>query len=129
MQDAVGGVPERQRQLRSYEPFEEGQEQSCQCTFPGAGLSHQKQHELGFAACQLQKMIQRCQKGMEVYLIKDFSEAKHNTKDNNRKLDSSGMDIPDYAYERMAKCLLLESEDGKTTLLNSEEDGENRYAA
>ena len=72
---------------------------------------------------------------MEVYLIKDFSKAKHNTKDNNRKLDSSGMDIPDYAYERMAKCLLpirrayFESEDGKTTLLNLEEDGENGYAA
>ena len=67
-------------------------------------------------------------------MIKDFSKAKHNTKDNNRKLDSSGMDIPDYAYESMAKCLLLmrayfESEDGKTTLLNLEEDGENRYAA
>ena len=45
------------------------------------------------------------------------------------------MDIPDYAYERMAKCLLpimrayFESEDGKTTLLNLEEDGENRHAA
>lgn len=58
----------------------------------------------------------------EVYLIKDFSKAKHNTKSNKRKQDSSGMDIPDYAYERMAKCLLpimrsyFESNGGKKIL-------------
>lgn len=72
---------------------------------------------------------------MEVYLIKDFSKAKHNTKDNNRKLDSSGMDIPDYAYERMAKCLLpimrtyFESEDGKKVLRELNSDDNARYAA
>ena len=59
---------------------------------------------------------------MEVYLIKDFSKAKHNTKSNKRKQDGSGKDIPYYAYERMAKCLLpimrsyFESDDGKKML-------------
>ena len=72
---------------------------------------------------------------MEVYLIKNFSKAKHNTKDNNRKLDSSGMDIPDYAYERMAKCLLpimrvyFESEEGQAELKAWEEEPDPRHAA
>ena len=70
---------------------------------------------------------------MEVYLTKDFSEAKHNTKNNNQKLDGSGMDSPGYAYERMAKCLLpimrayFESEEGKALL--EESDDNERYAA
>ena len=42
----------------------------------------------------------------EEYLIKEFSKAKHNENNNNRELDSSGMDIPDYAYERLARCML-----------------------
>ena len=71
----------------------------------------------------------------EVYLIKDFSKVKHNTKDNKGKLDSSGMDIPDYAYERMAKCLLpimrtyFESEDGKKMLGEIENEDNLRRAA
>lgn len=72
---------------------------------------------------------------MEVYLIKDFSKAKHNTKSNNLKLDSSGMDIPGYAYERMAKCLLpimrtyFESEEGKRMLDAIEHEDNLRRAA
>ena len=63
VQDTVGGVPEGQGQLRSCEATEEGQEQRCQGTFPGAGLTQQEQYEFRFAACQLQEVIQRCQKG------------------------------------------------------------------
>ena len=72
---------------------------------------------------------------MEVYLIKDFSEAKHNMKNNARQLDSSGMDIPEYAYERMAKCLLpimrtyFESEEGKKMLGEIENEDNLRCAA
>ena len=67
-------------------------------------------------------------------MIKDFSKAKHNTK-NNRKLDSSRMEIPGYAYERMAKCLLpimrtyFESEEGKAMLCEMENEDELRRAA
>ena len=72
---------------------------------------------------------------MEVYLVKDFSKAKLNTNNNNRKLDSSGMDIPGYAYERMAKCLLpimrtyFESEAGKKLLDEIENEDNLRCAA
>lgn len=68
-------------------------------------------------------------------MIKDFSKAKHNTKSNNRKLESSGMDIPDYAYERMAKCLLpimrtyFESDGGKKMLDAIEHEDNLRRAA
>lgn len=68
-------------------------------------------------------------------MIKDFSNAQHNMKNNNRKLDSSGMDIPGYAYERMAKCLLpimrtyFESEEGKNVLGEIENEGNLRCAA
>ena len=71
----------------------------------------------------------------EVYLITDFSKAKHNTRNNHRKLDSSGMEIPGYAYERMAKCLLpimrsyFESEEGKAMLSEMENEDELRRAA
>ena len=63
IENAVGGIPKRQRQLRSREPSEERQEQSCQCTFTRAGLAHQKENELGFAPGALEKMIQRTEKG------------------------------------------------------------------
>ena len=72
---------------------------------------------------------------MEVYLIKDFSKVKHNAKNDNQKLDSSGMDIPDYAYERMAKCLLpimrsyFETEEGQAELEAWEEEPNPRHAA
>lgn len=68
-------------------------------------------------------------------MIKDFSKAKHNTKNNNRKRDSSGMDIPEYAYERMAKCLLpimrtyFETEEGQAELKAWEEESNPRRAA
>ena len=68
-------------------------------------------------------------------MIKDFSKAKHNLNSNKRKQDGSGMDIPDYAYERMAKCLLpimrtyFESEDGKKMLGEIENEDNLRRAA
>lgn len=59
----------------------------------------------------------------------------HNAKDDNQKPDSSGMDIPSYAYERMAKWLLptmrtyFESEEGKKILSEIEDAGNLRHAA
>lgn len=46
----------------------------------------------------------------------------NNLKAKKTQLESSGMDIPDYAIERMAKCLLpimcayFESEEGQAAL-------------
>ena len=36
----------------------------------------------------------------------NFPSKNRNHKDKKPQLESSGMDIPDYAIERMAKCLL-----------------------
>ena len=68
-------------------------------------------------------------------MIKDFSKVNHNAKGNNGELDSSGMDIPDYAYERMAKCLLpimrayFATEEGQAELKAWVEEVKPRSAA
>ncbi len=36
----------------------------------------------------------------------NFPSINRNPKDKKSQLESSGMDIPDYAIERMARCLL-----------------------
>ncbi len=63
MDDAVGGVLERQGQLCGCEASEEGQRQSCQGAFAGAGLADQKQNKLRLAFRLRQKMVQRRQEG------------------------------------------------------------------
>ena len=68
-------------------------------------------------------------------MITKFPKAKANTNSKNGELTSSGMDIPDYAYERMAKCLLpimrtyFESEAGKKVLGEIENEDNLRCAA
>lgn len=81
VEDTVGSVPERQRQLRSCEPSKEGQEQSCQCAFAGTGFTNQEQHKFWFAPGQLQEVIQRseeskCQKGQD-YLLRRGHHPKY----------------------------------------------------
>ncbi len=74
-------------------------------------------------------------KGREVYLVKNYSESNCNHKTEKSQLDSSGMDIPDYAFERMAKCLLplmrsyFEKEEGEAELDVWEDEGTRRFAA
>ena len=68
-------------------------------------------------------------------MITNFPKAKANTNSKNGRLTSSGMDIPDYAYERMAKRLLpimrtyFESEAGKKVLGEVENEDNLRCAA
>ena len=58
-----------------------------------------------------------------------------NPKSKKPNLESSGMNIPDYAIERMARCLLpimrtfFESEEGQAELKAWEEESNSRYAA
>lgn len=68
-------------------------------------------------------------------MINDFPSDNHNPKSKNPQLESSGMDIPDYAIERMARCLLpimrtyFESEEGQAELKAWEEEPNPRRAA
>ena len=55
MENAVGGVPERQRQLRCGKLSEERKHQSCQCTFSGAGFAYQEEYKLRFTSGKFQK--------------------------------------------------------------------------
>lgn len=63
MKNAVCGIPERQRQLRCCKLFEEREHQSCQCTFPGSGLTYQKQNELGFASGGFEEVVEGTEEG------------------------------------------------------------------
>ena len=69
------------------------------------------------------------------YLINEFPSNNRNPKSKKPQLESSGMNIPDYAIERMAKCLLpimrtyFESEEGQAVLKAWEEEPDPRHAA
>lgn len=74
-------------------------------------------------------------KGREVCLVKNYSGSNYNHKTKESQRDSSGMDIPDYAFERMAKCLLplmrtyFESSEGQEEISAIEEESRPRWAA
>ena len=64
-----------------------------------------------------------------------FPGNNRNPKSKKPHLESSGMNIPDYAIERMARCLLpimrtyFESEEGQAELKAWEEESNPRCAA
>lgn len=68
-------------------------------------------------------------------MINEFPSNNRNPKSKNPQLESSGMNIPDYAIERMARCLLpimrtyFESEEGQAELKAWEEESNPRRAA
>ena len=68
-------------------------------------------------------------------MINEFPSSNRNPKSKKPKLESSGMNIPDYAIERMARCLLpimrtyFESEEGQAELKAWEEEPDPRRAA
>ena len=68
-------------------------------------------------------------------MINEFPSNNRNPKSKKPQLESSGMNIPDYAIERMARCLLpimrtyFESEEGQAELKAWEEDSDLRRAA
>ena len=68
-------------------------------------------------------------------MINEFPSNNPNPKSKKPKLESSGMNIPDYAIERMARCLLpimrtyFESEEGQAELKTWEEEPDPRCAA
>lgn len=67
-------------------------------------------------------------------MTNDFPGNNHNPKSKKPQLESSGMDIPDYAIERMAKCLLplmrsyFEKEEGEAEV-DAWENESNRKLA
>lgn len=68
-------------------------------------------------------------------MTNEFPSNNRNPKNKKPKLESSGMNIPDYAIERMARCLLpimrtyFESEEGQAELKAWEEESNHRHAA
>ena len=64
MDDTVGSIPKRQRQLRCCKPSEEGQHQSCQSAFAGACLAHKKEDKLGNTSTTAQKFNQRTEENV-----------------------------------------------------------------
>lgn len=68
-------------------------------------------------------------------MINDFPGKNRTPKSKKPQLESSGMNIPDYAIERMARCLLpimrtyFESEEGQAELKAWEEESNPRQAA
>lgn len=68
-------------------------------------------------------------------MINEFPSNNPNLKSKKPKQESSGMNIPDYAIERMARCLLpimrtyFESEEGQAELKTWEEEPDPRCAA
>ena len=68
-------------------------------------------------------------------MINEFTGNNRNSKSKKPQLESSGMNIPDYAIERMARCLLpimrtyFESEEGQAELKAWEEESDPRHAA
>ena len=65
----------------------------------------------------------------------EFPSNNRSPKNKKLQLESSGMNIPDYAIERMARCLLpimrtyFESEEGQAELKAWEEEPDPRCAA
>lgn len=68
-------------------------------------------------------------------MINEFPSNNRNPKRKKPQPESSGMNIPDYAIERMARCLLpimrtyFESEEGQAELKAWEEEANLRRAA
>ena len=68
-------------------------------------------------------------------MTNEFPSNNRNPKSKKPRQESSGMKIPDYAIERMARCLLpimrtyFESEEGQTELKAWEEESNPRHAA
>ena len=68
-------------------------------------------------------------------MTNEFPSNNRNPKSKKPKLESSGMNIPDYAIERMARCMLpimrayFESEEGQAELKAWEEEPDLRRAA
>ena len=68
-------------------------------------------------------------------MINEFPGNNRNPKSKKPQLESSGMNIPDYAIERMARCLLpimrtyFESEEGQAELKVWEEESNPRRVA
>lgn len=68
-------------------------------------------------------------------MTNEFPSNNRKTKSKKPQLESCGMNIPDYAIERMARCLLpimrtyFESEEGTAELKAWEEESNSRRAA
>ena len=68
-------------------------------------------------------------------MINEFPSNNRNPKSKKPQLENSGMNIPDYAIERMARCLLpimrtyFESEEGQAELKAWDEENNPRRAA
>jgi len=63
VEDAVGRILKRKRQLRCRESSEEGQHQSCERAFARTGLADQEQNKLRLTACQRKEVIERREEG------------------------------------------------------------------